>query len=167
MKGGEKGMVLLASEFDKSRFLKAADLDKEKKFRVSKVTVEVLGQGDNKERKPIVWFTNDERGLVLNKTNLRALKEAFGDNMEAWAGKVVVVFPTMTDLRGRMTPALRVRVPPPKQATMAGNGQAAPQPKPATPAPPKSTTEQLDEFGQSQSSEKPSLSEDLNDEINF
>ena len=86
-------MVLLASEFDKSRFLKAADLDKEKKFRISKVTAEVLGQGDDKERKPIVWFTNDERGLVLNKTNLRALQGAFGDNMEAWVGKVVVVFP--------------------------------------------------------------------------
>jgi hypothetical protein len=170
MKGGEKGMVLLASEFDKSRFLKAADLDKEKKFRISKVAAEVLGQGDDKERKPVVWFTNDERGLVLNKTNLRALRDAFGDNMEAWAGKVIVVFPTMVDLRGRMTPALRVRIPPPKQTTMAGNGQAtaaSPQPKPKPTAPPKSTTEQLDEFGQSQSSEKPSLSEDLNDEINF
>jgi len=163
-------MVLLASEFDKSRFLKAADLDKEKKFRISKVTAEVLGQGDSKERKPIVWFTNDEHGLVLNKTNLRALKDAFGDNMEAWAGKVIVVFPTMTDLRGKMTAALRVRIPPPKQTAMAGNGQAAamsPQPKSALPAPSKSTAEQLDEFGQSHSSEKPDIADDLNDEINF
>jgi len=158
-------MVLLASEFDKSRFLKAADLDKEKKFRISKVTAEALGQGDNKERKPIVWFTNEERGLVLNKTNLRALQGAFGDNMEAWAGKIIVIFPTMADMRGKLTPALRVRIPPPKQATMAGNGQAASQPKPASPAPSKSTTEQLDEFGQSQLSEKPSIAEDLDDEI--
>jgi hypothetical protein len=160
-------MVLLASEFDKSRFFKAVDLDKEKKLRISKVTAEVLGQGDDKERKPIVWFTNDERGLVLNKTNLRTLKEAFGDNMEAWAGKIIVVFPTMTDIRGKMTPALRVRLPPPKQATMAGNGQAAPQPKPEASAPPKSVTESLDEFGQSQPSEKPDIADDLNDEINF
>jgi hypothetical protein len=159
-------MVLLASEFDKSRFLKAADLDKEKKFRISKVTAEVLGKGDDKERKPIVWFTNDERGLVLNKTNLRALQGAFGDSMEAWAGKVIVIFSTIVDLRGKMTPALRVRIPPPKQTTTAGNGQAAamsPRPKPA--APPKSTTEQLDEFSQSQLSEKPSIAEDLDDEI--
>jgi len=160
-------MVLLASEFDKSRFLKDADLDKEKKFRISKVTAEVLGQGDDKERKPIVWFTNDERGLVLNKTNLRALQGAFGDNMEAWVGKVVVVFPTMVDMRGKMTPALRVRIPAPKQTTIAGHGQAAPQPKPASPAPSKSAAEQLDEFGQSQLSEKPSIADDLDDEIPF
>ena len=160
-------MVLLASEFDKSRFLKAADLEKEKKFRISKVAAEVLGQGDTKERKPIVWFTNDERGLVLNKTNLRVLKHDFGDNMEAWVGKIIVVFPTMTDLRGKMTPALRVRTPPPKQATMAGNGQAAPQPKPTPSAPSKSAAEQLDEFGQSQPPEKPSVDHDLNDDIGF
>jgi hypothetical protein len=156
-------MVLLASEFDKSRFFKAVDLEKEKKLRISKVTVEVLGMGDDKERKPVVWFTNDERGLVLNKTNLRALQGKFGDNMEAWAGKIITVFPTMTDLRGKLTAALRVRIPPPKQATTAGNGQAVPQPKPASPA--VSTVEQLDEFSQPQSSEKPSIAEDLDDEI--
>ena len=166
-KGVKTLMVLLASEFDKSRFLKAADLQKEKKFRVSKVTVEVLGQGNDKERKPVVWFTNDERGLVLNKTNRHTLKDAFGDNMEAWVGKIIIVFPTMTDIRGKPTPALRVRIPPPKQATMTGNGQAAPQPKPEPPAPSKPTVEQqLDEFGQSQLSEKkPSIADDLDDEI--
>jgi len=160
-------MILLASEFDKSRLFKAADLEKEKKFRISKVAAEVLGQGDDKERKAIVWFTNDERGLILNKTNLRTLKDAFGDNMEAWPGKVIVIFPTMVDMRGRMTPALRVRIPPPKQATVVGNGQAAQQPKPAASAAPKSTTEQLDEFGQSQLPEKPSVDDDLNDDIGF
>ena len=143
-------MVLLASEFDKSRFLKAADLDKEKKFRISKVTAEVLGQGDDKERKPIVWFTNDERGLVLNKTNLRALQGAFGDNMETWVGKVIIVFPTQTDFGGKMVGALRVRIPPPKQA-VAGNGQPTKivQQEVLPPEP------------------KPPLKDDLDDEIGF
>ena len=31
-------MVLLASDFDKSRFLKAADIDGERKFRIKSVT---------------------------------------------------------------------------------------------------------------------------------
>jgi len=76
-------MVLLASEFDNSRFLKAADVPSEKKFRIKNVTAEVFGTGDDKQRKPILWFTNDERGLVLNKTNRHTLQGAFGDTMDS------------------------------------------------------------------------------------
>jgi hypothetical protein len=118
-------MVLLASAYDQSRFLKAADLEREKKFRVKSVTEEEVGE--RKERKLVVWFTNDEHGLVLNKTNNRTLRGAFGDNCEGWNGKVIAVFPTMVDMRGKMTAALRVRIPPPKQAA----ASAAPAPKPA------------------------------------
>jgi hypothetical protein len=150
--------MLLASQFDKSRFLKAADLDGEKKFRIKSVSVEEIG--DKKERKPVLWFTNDERGLVLNTTNRHTLSGAFGDNMEAWAGKIIVVFPTMVDMKGKMVPGLRVRIPAPKQAT-AGNGQAA------APARPKST---LDAFAgetepPAKPAAKPSLTDELDDEI--
>jgi hypothetical protein len=140
-------MVLLASDFDRSRFLKAADLDGEKKFRIKSVTAEEIG-ADKKERKPIVWFTNDERGLPLNLTNLRTLSGAFGDNMEAWAGKIIVVFPTMVDMRGKMVSALRVRIPPPKQ-TAAENGQAATAP----------ASEPV------QTPAKPSLASEMNDDL--
>jgi hypothetical protein len=155
-------MVLLASEFDKSRFLKAADLSGEKKFRIKSVTVEEIGT-DRKERKPVIWFTNDERGLVLNLTNLRTLSGAFGDNMEAWAGKIIVVFPTMVDMRGRMVPALRVRIPPPKQAS--GNGQTVSAPAPTTQA----SGDLLDEVERSpaKSAAKPSLAGEMDDEIPF
>ena len=56
---------------------------------------------------------------MLNKTNNRTIRGAFGDDTADWIGKIIVVFPTMTDFRGKMTPALRVRIPPPKQATAA------------------------------------------------
>ena len=66
-----------------------------------------------------VWFTNDPRGLVLNKTNNRTLRGAFGDNCAGWKEKIIVVYPTTDEFRGRMVPVLRVRIPPPKE----GNGQ--------------------------------------------
>jgi hypothetical protein len=116
-------MVLLASNYDQSRFLKAADLQGEKKFRIKLVTEEEIGIGKDKERKLVVWFTNDARGLVLNKTNIRTLAGAFGDDCAGWANKIIITFPTMAEFRGEMKPALRVRIPPPKQATTAGNGQ--------------------------------------------
>ena len=76
------------------------------------------------EKKLVVWFTNDERGLVLNKTNNRTIRGAFGDDTADWIGKIIVVFPTMTDFRGKMTPALRVRIPPPKQASSGSSATA-------------------------------------------
>jgi len=157
-------MVLLASEFDKSKYLRAEDLKAEKKFRIKALTVEVVGNDRKEEEKLVVWFTNDKRGLVLNKTNNRTLRGAFGDDTSAWHKKIIAVFPAMVDYRGKMTPGLRVRIPPPKQTGTAGNGQAAaapPQPQPAVPV------QQLDEFGQTQSPTKPSLADDIDDEINF
>src|SRR5215467_137175 len=118
----EAPMVLLASNYDQSRFLKAQDLTTEKKFRIKNVTEEEIGIGKDKERKLVVWFTNDARGLVLNRVNNRTIRGAFGDDTANWPSKIIIAFPTMAEFRGEMKPALRVRIPPPKQAA-AGNGQ--------------------------------------------
>jgi hypothetical protein len=117
--------MLLASSYDQSRFLKAADLEKEKKFRIKGATEELIG-AEQKEEKLVIWFTNDKRGLVLNKTNNRTIRGAFGDPVGGWVGKIIIIFPTVVDMRGKLTPALRVRIPPPKQTAA-----APPTPKPA------------------------------------
>jgi hypothetical protein len=118
-------MVLLASNYDQSRFLNAEHLTAEKKFRIKSVTEEEVGIGKDKERKLVVWFTNDAHGLVLNRVNNRTIRGAFGDACDGWTGKVIAVFPTMAEFRGTMKPALRVRIPPPKD----GNGAIATPPK--------------------------------------
>jgi hypothetical protein len=144
--------MLLASSYDQSRFFKAADLDAEKKLRVKTVTEESVGVGAEQQKKLVVWFTNDERGLVLNKTNNRTMRGAFGDDCAGWAEKIIVLFPSTVDLRGKMVPSLRVRIPPPKQAAAAGNGatkSVEPEQPPAKPA------------------VQPSSADDLNDEIPF
>jgi hypothetical protein len=140
-------MVLLASTYDQSKFFKAEDLPAEKKFRIKSVTEEEVGIGKDKERKLVVWFTNDSRGLVLNRVNNRTIRGAFGDTCDSWTGKVIVLFPTMAEFRGTMKPALRVRIPPPKQA--AGNGK--PATPPPTPTPPEAET----------------VDDELNDDPNF
>jgi hypothetical protein len=148
--------MVLASSYDQSRFLKAADLDGgEKKVRIKSVTEEKIGP-DN-EQKLVVWFTNDQRGLVLNKTNNRILREKFGDETEGWHGKIIVLFSSMTDVRGRMMPGLRVRIPPPR-----GDGHAA-KPKPAPK--PEVVDEDLDAEPPAKQAAKPSLADELDDEI--
>ena len=121
----ETAMVLLASDYDKSRFFKADDVDGERRTRIKNVTEELTRVGAEKEKKLVVWFTNDERGLVLNRVNNRTLRAAFGDDTASWAGKVIIVFAMMVEMRGKMVPGLRVRIPPPKQS-----GQAAVATKP-------------------------------------
>jgi hypothetical protein len=134
-------MGLLASSYDQSRFFKATDLAAEKKLRIKSVTEELIGIGVDKELKLVVWFTNDEHGLVLNRVNNRTIRGAFGDAVDGWAGKIIVLFPTTAEFRGKMGPALRIRIPPPKGAS--GNGQPV-----ATKAKPSSVTEQLDDFSE-------------------
>jgi hypothetical protein len=123
--------MLLASDFDQSKYQKAVDfgeIGSEKRFKIKTVTKEVIGEKE--ETKAVVWFTNSDRGLVLNKTNLRVLQSAFGNSMDAWAGKIVVIYSTMADFRGKMTPSLRVRIPPPKEAYKAPASPAKQTPKP-------------------------------------
>jgi hypothetical protein len=140
----EMKMVLLASAYDQSRYLKAGDLQAEKKFRIKSVTEEEVGIGKDKERKLVVWFTNEDRGLVLNRVNNRTIRGAFGDVCDQWTRQIIIVFPTMAEFRGTMKPTLRVRIPAPKE----GNG--------TTTAPPKSPVVDPAE-----------IDDELNDEIGF
>jgi hypothetical protein len=134
--------------------MNAGDFVSEKALRIKAVTVENMPRG---EQKPVLWFTNHQKGLILNKTNNRTLRGSFGDDMEKWAGKVIFVYPTQTDFGGKTVGALRVRIPPPKQATTgAGNGQ----PKVAKPAAAKDGEVLPPE-------PKPPLADDLDDEIGF
>jgi hypothetical protein len=119
--------MLLASNYDQARFFRAADLEAEVKLHIKTVAEELVVQ----QKKLVVWFTNDERGLILNKTANKVLREAFGDDCAGWAEKIIVLFPSTHNIRGEMVPSLRVRIPP-----TAGNGAMKPvepeQPTPLT-----------------------------------
>jgi hypothetical protein len=164
-------MVLLASEYDQSRFFKAVDLEGERKLRIKNVTTEVMGVGAEKEDKLVVWFTNDKRGFVLNRVNNRVLRGAFGDDTAGWAGKVIIIFPMLVEMRGKMVPGVRVRIPPPKQSGQAaiavkpkpsGNGQSAVAAKQTPPV-----DEELEDEPPTQPPAKATDADEFNDEIDF
>ena len=131
-------MVLLASAYDQSKYFKAADLTTEKKLKIKSATEELIGQGADQKKMLTCWFTNDERGLPLNRVNNRTIRGAFGDPVDGWVNKIIVLFPTTAEFRCKMVPALRVRIPPPK-----GDGLAAKPPPP------------------------PPVDDDLNDDLDF
>jgi hypothetical protein len=131
--------TLRASDFDRSKYLRAADLEEEARFKIKSVTEEVVGQGVNRENKLVLWFSNDQRGLVLNKTNIRILAPILGDDTREWAGAIITVYPTTTEMQGKIVPCLRVK--PPKVAAVKPDPEPAPEPK------------------------KPSLRDELNDDL--
>ena len=113
-------MVLLASDYDKSKYLKATDLDREKKFRIKTVTEEESSsKGRKRRRSSSSGSPTMSAGLVLNKTNNRTFAALLATTLPSWAGKIIAMFPTMADIPRQDGPALRVRIPPPKQAAAA------------------------------------------------
>ena len=138
-------MVLLASKYDQSRFFRAEDLTQDKVLRIKSVAEELVGV--DQQKKLVVRFTNHPKGLVLNRTNNRTIRGAYGDDTAGWIGKLIVLFRTKTDLDGELVDALRVRIPPPKQAKalQAPPSQEAAKPAAATkPAPAASPEPEAD-----------------------
>lgn len=94
------------SEAFPSNYIKASDLNgSSPKVIISHVKMEDIGD----DRKPIVFFKGKEKGLVLNKTNANNIATLFGDDMDDWQGKEIVLFPAMVDFQGRTVEAIRVR----------------------------------------------------------
>jgi hypothetical protein len=152
-------MVLLASTYDQSRFFRAEDLPQEKTLKIKGVTEEMVGEGADQKKKLVVWFTNSQKGLPLNRINNRTIRGAYGDDTAGWTGKLIIAFPTQADFRGRLVGALRVRMPikenpnvttGPQPTASKSAAKAKTKPAPAT-APEPEPEEDLD----------------LNDEIDF
>jgi hypothetical protein len=133
--------MLYASDFDQSKYLKAADIGEvgsEKRVKIKAVTKET-DVGERQETKACLWFTTLDKGLLLNKTNLRVLQGAFGNIMDAWVGKIMVLYVIMDNFRGKMTPSVRVRIPPPKEI------KAPVSPEKPTPKPPADEVDGFDD----------------------
>ena len=94
-----------------SNFVKAADLNGTAHTVIIRTCVyEELGQGNDKEKKPVLYFEKAQKGLVLNKTNANAIVDAYGDDTSNWAGEPIEVFPTSVDFKGKQVDCIRVRV---------------------------------------------------------
>jgi hypothetical protein len=95
-----------------SNYLKADDLGAKKvTVTMTEVKLEVMPQGD-KEEKPVLYFRNSKKGLVLNVTNAHTIAEAYGDDTDGWKGKQVILYvDNNVQYAGKRVKGLRVMVP--------------------------------------------------------
>ena len=93
-----------------SKYIKAADLEgREWSVTVKSSEMETMEQTG--EEKPVLYFVESHRGLVLNATNAITIATKLGDDTDEWHGKTVVLFSATTNFAGRTVPCIRVRVP--------------------------------------------------------
>ena len=100
------------------------------------------------DQKIVVYFNEHEKGLGLNKINLRTIAQAYTVQSGSWLGKRLEVYKDQTQFQGRVVPCVRVRIPstpapdmaaqpaPSSAAIAQTNPQPAPTPQPlAAPVP--------------------------------
>jgi hypothetical protein len=107
------------SEAFPSKWLKAPDVeDMEMPVIMDQVVMEEMNDG---KKKPVLYFQNCDKGLVLNVTNKNAIAAVYGDESDDWAGHPVALISVPVEYQGKITDGIRVRAKPQKQS----------QPKPA------------------------------------
>ena len=96
-----------------SRYVKADDVDQPRVLTIREIVVEnVAPEGANPENKPVVYFDNAQKGLVLNRTNAGALADLFGDDTVSMCGQSVELFVDPNVMfRGDRVAGLRLRAP--------------------------------------------------------
>jgi arabinogalactan endo-1,4-beta-galactosidase len=107
-------MTMQISTAFPSEYLRAADLQG-KQVRVVIDRVELREVGNDGEHKPVLFFKDKDKGVVLNKTNATVIADAYGDDTDDWGGQDVVLFSAIVSFQGKNVNAIRLRVPTPKE----------------------------------------------------
>jgi hypothetical protein len=104
-----------------SKYLKASiDLpdDGDMILTIRDVQMERLGMGAEAEDKPVVYFNETPKGLVMNKTNWGTIAEVIGDDdTDTWEGRKIALYATEVEFQGKRSLGIRVRLRAPKAAT--------------------------------------------------
>jgi hypothetical protein len=102
------------TEAFKGNYLEALHLDGGKAvLEISKVADPNTVQAADKKLidKPILYFTKTDKGLIVNKTNAKAIARVHGNEMDGWVGKSITLFATTCEAFGEKgVPCIRVRV---------------------------------------------------------
>lgn len=92
-----------------SKYLKASDFQEPALLTVKGLKHETMPDG---EQKWVVYFEENDRGIVLNKTNSRTLGKLYGPKSEDWTGHKIVAFSTeVQGVTGDLVDAIRFRAP--------------------------------------------------------
>lgn len=105
-----------------SKWMKADDIAGDTHVTIKSVTMERIGDD---ETKPVVWFQEFQKGMVLNKTNANNCSSIYGPDTDSWIGRPMVLTTAWVDFQGRSTLALRLYPPRGGNTFVSGTPQAS------------------------------------------
>ena len=95
------------SEAFPSKYLKASDLQNQSwTVTIKDCLIEEIGDHD---RKPVLYFQEAEKGMVLNRTNADTIALHLSNDTDRWKGMKIEMFTQAVPFQGRSVPAIRVR----------------------------------------------------------
>mgnify|MGYP001609525779 CR=1 FL=1 len=95
-----------------SRYLKSEEIEHDLTLTIKKVVLETMETKDRGEQsKPVVYFVEQPKGFVCNKTNWSIIARAYGDESDDWAGKQITLGVMDVEAFGDVVSAIRVRPP--------------------------------------------------------
>ena len=102
-----------------SKWLKALDFEQTgpRQMFMSQVITEEMGQGVDKQNKPVLYFQGETKGMVLNKTTSGVIADHYGQQTEAWTGHPIWLFSTDVESFGKMTKGIRCSINQPQMMT--------------------------------------------------
>jgi F0F1-type ATP synthase alpha subunit len=117
------------SQMTKSSYLKRSDLGKGKLLTINRCVAEEL-EGDNgTEKKWVLHFDEEEKGMVLNVTNAQIIAQFTNErNSDNWRGvKVVAYDDPNVSMGGKLVGGIRVRAPKPGSVPAPAPAPTAPE----------------------------------------
>lgn len=92
-----------------SPYLAAGDVETKPVVTIKAINKKTMKNRDGEdELKPVIFFNELEKGMVLNKTNAEIIASLYGATLEDWTGERVQLHSVMVEAFGKRQPAIRV-----------------------------------------------------------
>lgn len=106
------------SQMIQSKFLRKEDIEDDTPATIKKLSLEDM-PGDSGDQRWVLFFKEQNKGMVLNTTTIRMLEKAFGDESDDWVGKRVTIYvdPNVS-FKGQVVGGLRLRPTSPKKTPL-------------------------------------------------
>lgn len=96
-----------ANDLCPSPHLEAADFPSDTALTIKSFAFKEVG--DEKVTKGVIYFDEQKRGMVINRTNLKRIIGHHGNDTDAWIGKQITLYASETDYGGKTVDCIRVR----------------------------------------------------------